>query len=168
MERKLGKPTDQRMALIKNQATDLLWYGKLETTLERAKEISRYAEKLLTMAINTYSDEVVVTKTVENAKGEKIAQEFKNDGPKRLAARRKLMSKLIDVQETKGEKESKAAYRERTKDIHHPLIEKLFNEYAPKYAEKNKSQSQGGGYTRVLKLGKRRGDNAEMAIVELV
>jgi large subunit ribosomal protein L17 len=93
---------------------------------------------------------------------------MKNDGPRRLAARRKMMASLIDIQETKNEKESKSVYRERTKDIKHPLIEKIFNEYAPKYAERNKSQNQGGGYTRIIKLGARRGDNAEMALVELV
>ncbi|MGI6702229.1 MAG: bL17 family ribosomal protein [Christensenellales bacterium] len=168
MERKLGKPTDQRMAMIKNQASELLWYGQIKTTVDRAKEVRRYAEKLLTLAINSYEDEVLVTKTVKNIKGEKVEEEMKNDGPRRLAARRKMMASLIDIQETKNEKESKSVYRERTKDIKHPLIEKIFNEYAPKYAERNKSQNQGGGYTRIIKLGARRGDNAEMALVELV
>jgi large subunit ribosomal protein L17 len=79
-----------------------------------------------------------------------------------------MLSGLIDIQEQKKEKESRTTYKERTKEINHPLIEKMFNEYAPKYAEKNKSQSQGGGYTRIIKLGARRGDNAEMAIIELV
>ena len=55
-QRKLGKPTDQRMALLRNQVTDLLWNGKLETTYDRAKEISRMADKVLTMAIDTYTD----------------------------------------------------------------------------------------------------------------
>lgn len=168
MERKLGRATDQRMAILKNQVSELLWYGRIKTTVDRAKEVRRIAEKMLTLAINSYTDEVVVLKTIENAKGEKVEMEFKNDGPKRLAARRRLMSNLIDLQEIKGDKESKSAYRERTKAINHPLIEKLFNEYAPKYAAKNSEQTQGGGYTRIMKLGTRRGDNAEMAIIELV
>ncbi len=106
MERKLGRPTDQRMAIIKNQASELLWYGQIKTTVQRA--------------------------------------------------------------ETKQEKESKSQYKARTKAINHPLTEKIFNEYAPKYAEKNSAQTQGGGYTRIIKLGARRGDNAEMALLELV
>lgn len=144
MERKLGKPTDQRMAMLKNQASELLWYGKLKTTVDRAKEVGRYAEKMLTLAINSYEDEVVVSKEVKTLPDKegnvkKVSAEFKNDGPKRLAARRRMMSGLIDIQEQKKEKESRTTYRERTKEINHPLIEKMFNEYAPKYAEKNKS-----------------------------
>jgi large subunit ribosomal protein L17 len=66
MERKLGKPTDQRMAMLKNQASELLWYGKIQTTVDRAKEVGRYAEKMITLAINSYEDEVVVTKEVKS------------------------------------------------------------------------------------------------------
>ena len=78
------------------------------------------------------------------------------------------MSYLYDLQEVKGEKESKAAFKERTKGINHPLIEKVFNVYAPKYAERAKEKGNFGGYTRVIKLGARRGDAAEMAKVELI
>lgn len=60
--RKLQRPTDQRIALLRNLATNLLWYGKIETTLEKAKEVSVYAEKLLTLAIKSYEDTVKVTK----------------------------------------------------------------------------------------------------------
>ena len=91
-----------------------------------------------------------------------------NDGPKKLAARRKLISNLVDIQETKGQKESKSAYNLRTKDIKMPLIEKIFNVYAPKFAERSEQIGQKGGYTTIHKLGMRRGDAAEMAIIEVL
>lgn len=166
--KKLGRPTDQRLAVLRNQATGLLWNGKLETTVEKAKAVRSYAEKLITLAVNTYEDTVTVTKEVVNAKGEKVKKEVVNDGPKKLAARRKLMSKLYDVQEQRAPKESKADFEKRTGNVAHPLIEKIFNVYAPKYAKRKAELGQGGGYTRILKLGARRGDNAEMARVELV
>jgi len=166
--RKLGRRADQRVALLKGQVSALLWYGKIETTFDRAKEISRLADKYITIAIKAYDDTVTVTKEKVNLKNEKVALTFTNDGPKKLAARRKLMASLYDLQEIKGENESKSAYASRTKDMKHPLIEKLFNEYAPRYKERNDKQTQGGGYTRILRLGQRRGDAAEMAIIELV
>lgn len=168
MARKLGKATDQRMAMLKNQVTALLWNGKVETTVTRGKEVARIAEKLLTLAINTFEDTVEVKKTKINLKNEKTEVTFTNDGAKKLAARRKLMAELYDMKEPKATDESKSQYRTRTKDIKHPLIEKIFNEYAPKYAAKNKEQSQAGGYTRLVRLGARSGDNAEMALVQLV
>jgi len=95
--RKLGKRTDQRMALINNQVSQLLWYGKIETTVDRAKEVRNVAEKMITLAVNTYTDTVDVTKTKTNKKDEKIEVEFVNDGPKKLAARRKMMTILADL-----------------------------------------------------------------------
>ena len=165
---KLGRPTKERIAMIRNQVSSLLWNEKLETTLERAKSTRSVAEKILTLAINTYEDTVKVVKTVKNEKGVESKQEFVNDGVKKLNARRKMMSYLYDLQEIKGEKESKADFRAKTADVKHPLIEKIFNVYAPRYAERAKNLGQKGGYTRVIKLGARRGDNAEMARVELV
>ena len=166
--KKLGRPTDERLAVLKNQATALLWYGKVETTVEKAKAVRSYAEKLLTLAINSYEDTIETTKEVVNAKGEKVKKVVLNDGPKKLVARRKLMAKLNDIQEIKNPKESKADFAKRTGEIAHPLIEKMFNELAPKYAKRKEEVGQGGGYTRILKLGARRGDNAEMAIVKLI
>ncbi len=166
--KKIGRRTDQRKALIRGLATDLLWYGQIETTVVKAKAVRSYAEKLLTKAINTYLDTVKVTKTVVNKDGSKSEVEVINDGAKKLAARRAIMAKLYDVKEQKQEGESKAAFVARTKDIKHPLMEKIFNVYAPKYAQRKKETGQGGGYTAVIKTGTRRGDNAEMAILKLI
>ena len=166
--RKLNRPTDERMAVIKGLATSLLWYGKVETTLAKAKELKTYTEKLLTLAINSYDDNVKVVKTVTDKKGVKVQKEVINDGVKKLNARRAIMSKVYDIQEKMGANETKADFVARTKDINHPLIEKIFNEYAPKYATRKADLGIGGGYTRIIKLVTRNGDNSEMAIIELV
>ncbi len=168
MARKLGKRTDQRMAMLRNQVSELLWYGEIETTLDRAKEVRRLAEKYITLAIRSYQDEVKVTKTKTNAKGEKVEVEFVNDGAKKLAARRRLMAELRDLQETRKDKESKASFVARIKDVNHPLIEKMFKEYAPKYDARATELGKGGGYTRILKTGVRRGDAAQVCILQLV
>ena len=165
---KLNRPTKERVILIRNQASSLLWDGKLSTTIARAKTLQSYVEKILTLAINSYEDTVKVVKTEVDSKGVKIKREVLNDGPKKLAARRKIMSKLFDRQEKRQPKEAKSNFIERTKDINHPLIEKIFNVYAPKYAERIKEKGQAGGYTRVLKTEVRRGDNAQLCLVELI
>lgn len=165
---KLGRPSKERDAMLRGLVTDLLWYGKIETTLAKAKSVRSVAEKLLTAAIKTYKDTSTVSKDIKDAKGVKVKTEVVNDGSQRLAARRKIMSYVYDRQEQRGDKESKAAYDARVEGINHPLLEKIFNVYAPKYAERVEKLGQGGGYTRIVKLGKRRGDAAEMAIVELI
>ncbi len=165
---KLGKRTDQRMAMLKNQVSELLWYGQIETTVDRAKAVRSLAEKYITIAMRAYQDDVQVTKTVIDAKGAKKEVVFTNDGPKKLNARRRLMAELVDLQEVKGAKESKSAYKARIKDTKHPLIEKMFKEYAPKYDARKNELGQGGGYTRILKTGNRRGDAAETCILKLI
>ena len=105
-------------------------------------------------------------------KTDKKGKEFKatniKDGPKKLAARRAIMAKTYDLQEIKGFAEKKSAYKARTADVQHPLMDKLFNEIAPKYAARKEETQQGGGYTRIYLLGERRGDGAETAVIELV
>ena len=165
---KLGKRTDQRMAMLKNQVSELLWYGQIETTVDRAKAVRSLAEKYITIAMRAYQDDVKVTKTVTDAKGAKKEVVFTNDGAKKLAARRRLMAELVDLQEIKGAKESKSAYKARIKDTKHPLIEKMFKEYAPKYDARKNELGQGGGYTRSLKTVTRRGDAAETCILKLI
>ncbi len=156
------------MAMLKNQVSELLWYGQIETTVDRAKAVRSLAEKYITIAMRAYQDDVKVTKTVTDAKGAKKEVVFTNDGAKKLAARRRLMAELVDLQETKGAKESKSAYKARIKDTKHPLIEKMFKEYAPKYDARKNELGQGGGYTRILKTGTRRGDAAETCILKLI
>lgn len=165
---KLGRPSKEKNALVRGQVSDLLWNGKIETTLAKAKSVRSQAEKILTLAINSYEDIVKVDKEVKDDKGVKVKTTVSNDGPKKLQARRKIMAYLYDRQEQRKDKETKDAFVARTKDIKHPLLEKIFNLYAPKYAERAKEVGQGGGYTRIIKLGKRRGDAAEVAIVELI
>ncbi len=156
------------MAMLKNQVSELLWYGQIETTVDRAKAVRSLAEKYITIAMRAYQDDVKVTKTVTDAKGAKKEVVFTNDGPKKLAARRRLMAELVDLQEVKGEKESKSAFKARIKDTKHPLIEKMFKEYAPKYDARKNEVGQGGGYTRILKTGTRRGDAAQTCILKLI
>ena len=172
MARKLGKPTDQRMAMLKNLTTDLLVHGRIETTEARAKEVRSLAENLIALAIrekdNFEEVEVKVVKAKLDSKGNKelekvtskngkeylkVVKEEKTekrqkDMPSRLNARRKIMSKTNKVKDNEGNKID--------------LPAKLFGEIATKY------EARQGGYTRILKLGPRKGDNAERVIIELV
>ncbi len=165
---KLGRPSKEKDSMLRGLVSDLLWFGKIETTVARAKSVRSQAEKILTLAINSYEDIVKVEKEIKDEKGIKVKTTVTNDGPKKLAARRAMMAYLMDRQEQRKDKESIEAFTARTKDIKHPLLEKIFNLYAPKYATRIKEVGQGGGYTRIVKLGARKGDSAEMAIVELI
>ncbi len=171
--RKLGRTTDIRMSMLKNLTTDLLVYGKVETTLPRAKEVKSIADSLISLAIkekdNFEEVEVIIKKAKLDSKGNKVTELVKSkngneylkvvkeevkekrqkDMPTRLNARRKMMRKLNKVKDSDGN------------NIDVPA--KLFNEIAPKYAESNV-----GGYTRIVKAGPRRGDGAEVAILQLI
>ena len=171
--RKLGRTTDIRTAMLKNLTTDLLVYGKVETTLARAKEVKSIADSLISLAIkekdNFEEVEVTIKKAKLDTKGNKVTELVKSkngkeylkvvkeevtekrqkDMPSRLNARRKIMRKVNKVKDSDG------------KNIDIPA--KLFNEIAPNYAGKNV-----GGYTRIVKAGPRKGDGAEVAILQLV
>ena len=109
--RKHGKTTDQRMAMLRQQVTDFLDNGRMETTVTRAKEIAPLAEKMITL----------------------------------------------------GKKKDLVSYRQALSFItREDVAKKVFDEIAPKYAERN------GGYTRITRVGARRGDAAEVAVIELV
>ncbi len=168
MPGKLGKTAEQRMAILRNQASELLWYGKITTTEARAKALQPYVEKIITKACKVYDDNIETEVVKTDKKGKEIKSKSIKDSPKKLAARRAIMAKLRDLQEVKGFSEKKSDFRKRTADIQHPLMEKLFNEIAPKYAQRAEELGQGGGYTRIYLLGTRRGDAAEEAVIELI
>lgn len=176
MYRKLGKASAQRNALLRNQVTQLLYHGKIKTTEARAKEVVKIAEKLITLAIKEKDnyDEVTVTAKVakkdkdgkrvkEVVDGKKVTaydeveKTIKKDQPSRLHARREMLKVLYPVVEVPTDAAGKKA---GTKKI--DLTEKLFNEYATKYATRN------GGYTRIIKISQRKGDQALEVILELI
>ena len=168
MPGKLGRTAEQRQAILRNLASELLWYGRITTTHARAKEVQSYVEKIITKAIKVYDDNVETETVTTDSKGKQVKTKTIKDSPRKLAVRRALMAKLRDLQEIKAFSEKKSDFKKRTAEIQHPLMEKLFNEIAPKYAQRAEESGQGGGYTRIYLLGTRRGDGAEEAIIELV
>ncbi len=161
--RKLNRASDQRNAILRNLTTTLLWNGKIVTTDARAKEVRSIAEKLITSAAKEYKNSIEVQKTVKNKNDEIETKTVRNDLPSKLHVRRQFLAYLYDVHEAQKEDETKAEYKDRVRSgPNYPLIEKLFGEYGPKYESRN------GGYTRIIKMGPRRGDAAEMVILELV
>ena len=165
--RKLGKPTDQRLAMLKTQTTDFLLNGKLVTTEARAKEVKAIVDSVIALAVKEYKNfeevEVKVVKAKLDSNGRKVTEKVtskngkeylkvvkeekmekrQKDMPSRLNARRKIMKKVNKVDGV-------------------DLMDKLFNELAPKY------EGRVGGYTKILKMEPRRGDNADKAILMLV
>lgn len=168
MRGRMGLPTKERTAVLRNQASNLLWYGKIEVTEGHVSALVSYTEKIITLAVNTYTDTVETTVTTKDAKGKEVTKKVVTDGPKKLAARRKIMALTYDIPFVKDKNESKAEFKARTKGINHPLVEKIFNELAPKYDERAEELGQKGGYTRRYLKGERKGDGAMVAIVELV
>ena len=170
--RKLGRPTDQRMAILKNLTTDLIWHEQIETTEARAKEVKSIVDSLIALAVkekdNFEEVDVKVIKAKKDSKGNKetelvkskngkeflkVVKETKTekrqkDKPSRLAARRKMFTKINKVKDSDG--------------VNIDLTDKLFNVIAPRYA------SRVGGYTQIIKKGQRRGDSAETVILRLV
>ena len=166
--RKLGRPSDQRMAMLRNQVTNLIWYGKIETTLARGKEVQSMAEHLITIAMRECDNTVELTKKTKNEKQQIVELNVINDMPSRLAARRRVMRYLYDIPAVQNKDEDRDDFKARQKQVKHQVVEKLFREIAPKYKKRAEEKGQGGGYTRIVKKGPRRGDAAEMVILELV
>jgi len=165
--RKLGRAGDQRAAILRNLTTALIWNGKIVTTETRAKEVRSIAEKLITLAVKEYQNSEIVEKDTYNEKHQIVKVEKHVDKPSKLAARRQIMAYLYDVPEQKSKDESKSDYKERTADRAHPVVEKLFRDIAPKM-DARIQEGKKGGYTRMFKLGPRRGDAAEMVVLELI
>lgn len=172
VNRKLNMQQDQRKSALRNLVTSLLWNGRIETTLARAKETRRVAEKLITLAVREYGNTQKVVKPVAefDTKGNKevIKREVVNDAPSKLAARRRIMQYVYNVPEPKKDGESKYDYSKRAGEVTNPLVEKMFREYGPKYYKRAQDMGTGGGYTRIIKKGPRRGDASEVVILELV
>ena len=174
--RKLGRTSGQRKALLRNQVTALLNNGKIVTTEAKAKEIRNIAEGLIAMAVKEKDnfEEVTVKAKVarkdENGKrvkevvdGKKktvydeVDKTIKKDMPSRLHARRQMLKVLYPVTEVPT---AQAGRKKNTKEV--GMVDKMFSEIAPKYADRN------GGYTRIVKIGPRKGDAAMEVLIELV
>ncbi|MCI8835377.1 MAG: 50S ribosomal protein L17 [Ruminococcus sp.] len=174
--RKLGRTSSQRKALIRNQVTALIYNGKIVTTEAKAKEIRKVVEGLIARAVkerDNYEEVTVKAKVARKDKdgkrvkevvdGKKVTvydeveKKIKKDLPSRLHARREMLKVLYPVKEVPT---AAAGRKKNTKQI--DLVEKLFTEIAPKYENRN------GGYTRIVKIGQRKGDGALEVLIELV
>ncbi|MCI5937275.1 MAG: 50S ribosomal protein L17 [Eubacterium sp.] len=174
--RKLGRTSSQRKALLRNQVTNLLYHGKIVTTEAKAKEIRKIAEGMIALAVrekDNYETVTVQTKVPQKDKdgkrvkevvdGKKVTvfdtvdKEIKKDLPSRLHARRQMKKMLYTVKDVPT---TTAGKKKATKEI--DITNVLFDEIAPKYADRN------GGYTRIIKIGPRKGDAAMEVVIELV
>lgn len=174
--RKLGRTSSQRKALMRNQVTQLLYHGRIVTTEARAKEIRKWAEKLIALAVKEKDnfEEVTVKAKVarKDADGKRVKEvvdgkrvtvydevdkTIRKDLPSRLHARRQMLQILYPVTEVPKEL---AGRKKNTKKVDLPA--KLFDEIAPKYVDRK------GGYTRIVKIGERKGDGAMEVVIELV
>lgn len=174
--RKLGKTSSQRKALLRNQVTQLIYKGKIVTTEARAKEVRKIAEGLIALAVkekDNFEEVTVMAKVARKDKDGKrvkevvdgkkvnvydeVEKKIKKDKPSRLHARRKMLKVLYPVKEVPTDAAGK---KKNTKEI--DLVAKLFDEIAPKYVSRN------GGYTRIIKIGQRKGDGALEVVLELV
>ena len=174
--RKLGRTSDQRKAMLRSQVTDLLYHGKIVTTEARAKEVKKIAEGIIALAVKEKDNFETVKVTAKVARKDKdgkrvkevvdgkkvtvydeVEKEIKKDLPTRSHARRQMLKVLNPVVEVPADAAGK---KKNTKEV--DLVAKLFDEYAPKYATRK------GGYTRIVKIGQRKGDGAMEVLIELV
>ena len=174
--RKLGRTSNQRKALLRNQVTQLLYHGKIRTTEAKAKEIRKIAEGLIALGVKEKDNFEVVKVQAKVAKkdaegkrvkevvdGKKktvydeVEKQITKDAPSRLHARRQMMKVFYPVKEVPAKG---AGRKKNTKDV--DMVAKMFDEIAPKYADRN------GGYTRIVKIGPRKGDAAMEVLIELV
>ena len=174
--RKLSRTSSQRKALLRNQVTNLIYHGKIRTTEAKAKEIQKIAEGIIALAIKERDNYETVTvqakvtlkdkdgkRVKEEVDGKKVTKfetvdkEIKKDKPSRLHARRQMLKVLYPITEVPTEN---AGRKRNTKKV--DLVAKLFDEIAPKY------ENRKGGYTRIIKIGERKGDAAMEVFIELV
>jgi len=174
--RKLGRTSSQRKALLRNQVTNLLYHGKIVTTESKAKEIRKIAESMIALAVKEKDNFQTVKVTTKVARKDKdgkrikevvdgkkvtvfddVEKTIKKDNASRVHARRQMMKYLYPITEVPAEAAGK---KRNTKSIN--LSDKLFDEIAPKYTNRN------GGYTRIVKIGPRKGDAAMEVLIELV
>ena len=174
--RKLGRTSDVRKALLRSQVTALIANGKIVTTLARAKEVQKIADGLIALGVKEKDNFETVKVTAKVAvkdkdgkrveevvdgkkvtKYETVEKEIKKDLPSRMNARRKMVKVLYSVTEVPS---TAAGKKKATKEV--DLVAKLFDEYGFKYANRN------GGYTRIVKIGQRKGDGAMEVVLELV